>query len=74
MRLFVSAVLVATGGIMIAAVDGSVRGVEANTIGAALVLLGLVSALVMLMLRESRGGFTRSDAHEDDHPTVLPRR
>jgi hypothetical protein len=74
MRLFVSAVLVAAGAIMIAAVDGSVRGVEANTIGAVLVLLGLVTALVMLVVRASRGGFTASDAHEEDHPTVLPRR
>jgi hypothetical protein len=73
MPLFASGVLVAGGAILILAVNGSVRGIEANTIGAVLVLLGLVSALVILLFRANRDRYT-GRVGDDDPPAVLPRR
>jgi hypothetical protein len=49
MRLLGSAALVVAGLIVVFWVNGSVRGVEANTIGGVLVLIGLLSALVILV-------------------------
>ncbi|HYZ91455.1 MAG TPA: hypothetical protein VFA34_03565 [Actinomycetota bacterium] len=73
MHLFISAVVVVAGAILIAAVDESVRGIEASTIGGILVLLGLVYALGAFLLRQRRHEFdTRRP--EDDEPAAFPRR
>lgn len=81
MRLIGSASLVLAGLILILWVNGSVRGVEANTIGAVMLLLGLVSALVTVALRAGRDEVApRPDEdklaprHDEDDPIVLPRR
>jgi hypothetical protein len=72
MRLIASALLVLAGLILILWVNGSVRGVEANTIGGAMLLLGLVSALVTVAFRAGRDkGAPRP---EEDEPMGLPRR
>jgi hypothetical protein len=72
MRLIGSASLALAGLILILWVNGSVRGVEANTIGGAMLLLGLVSAVVIVALRAGRDkGAPRPEEHD---PMGLPRR
>jgi hypothetical protein len=72
MRLIGSASLALAGLILILWVNGSVRGVEANTIGGAMLLLGLVSAVVIVALRAGRDkGAPRP---EEDEPVGLHRR
>jgi hypothetical protein len=71
LHLFESAVLVGAGAVLIAVVDGSLRGIEATTFGAVLVLLGLVYALAAILVAQMRNGFTTA---EDDEPVVFPRR
>jgi hypothetical protein len=72
MRLIASASLVLAGLILILWVNGSVQGVEANTIGGAMLLLGLVSALVAVAFRAGRDkGAPRP---EEEEPMGLPRR
>ena len=72
MRLIVSALLVVAGLIVILWVNGSAWGVEANTIGGTVVLLGLVSALVAMALRARRD--QASGRSEDDEPVALTRK
>jgi hypothetical protein len=65
-----SIVLVVAGAVLVWGVDTSVGGISANTIGASLILIGLIVAFVALALwahRDSFGGQRR-----DDH-TVLRR-
>lgn len=71
MRLVTSASLVLGGLILIVWIEGSVRGVEANTIGGVMVLLGLVSALVLVALRANR---KEAAPGEQEDSVVLPRR
>jgi hypothetical protein len=72
MRLIGSASLALAGLILILWVNGSVRGVEANTIGGAMLLLGLVSAVVIVAFHAGRDkGAPRP---EEDEPMGLPRR
>ncbi|HEX7255041.1 MAG TPA: hypothetical protein VF236_03865 [Gaiellaceae bacterium] len=72
MRLLGSAALVVAGAILILFVSGSVRGIDANTIGAILLLVGFVSALAVVALRTAREeGARRAD---DDQPAAFPRR
>jgi hypothetical protein len=74
MRLIGSASLVLAGLSLLLWVNGSVRGVEANTIGGAMLLLGLVSALFIVALDALRNeGAPRHD-DDDDEPMILPRR
>lgn len=54
MRFVASVSLVLAGLILILWVSGSISGVEANTIGGVLLLLGFVSALVLVALHASR--------------------
>jgi hypothetical protein len=73
MRLIGSASLVLAGLSLLLWVNGSVRGVEANTIGGAMLLLGLVSALFIVALDALRNeGAPRHD-DDDDEPMILPR-
>lgn len=67
--LFVSMLLVAAGAILVWGVTGSVAGINVNTVGATLILAGLLVALVSLVLWASREGFT---GRRGDH-TVLRR-
>jgi hypothetical protein len=75
MGLILSAAVVAAGVILITAVEGSLGGVAANTIGAVLVLFGLLSALIILvvgaMMRESTA---IPPARDEDEANVFPRR
>jgi hypothetical protein len=73
MRLLVSAVLVAAGAVMIGAVDGSVGGIAARTIGAFLIILGAVYALLTVLLSRKRG-VSPARIGEDDEITVGPHR
>jgi hypothetical protein len=63
---YVSVVLVAVGVVLIWGIDGSVRNLEANTIGGIVVLVGLVGALVSMVLWAKREG--SSVPVEDDAP------
>ena len=71
MRLLGSAALVAAGAIVIVFVGGSLRGVDVNTIGAVLLFVGFVAALVVVSRRAARGAPAR---RPDDEPGVYPRR
>jgi hypothetical protein len=71
-RLLGIAVLLLGGALLIFVVDGSLRGIGANTIGAVLVLLALVSALVIAMLRATRA--ETGPRGEGDQPATLRRR
>ena len=73
MRLLVSAVLVAGGAVMIGAVDESVVGIAASTIGAILIILGAAYALLTVLLSRKRGG-SPARISEDDEMTVGPHR
>jgi hypothetical protein len=70
MRLLGSASLVLVGLIVILWVDGSIRGLEANTIGGVLLLLGFVSALLFALgaAREARA------PRGDNDSFAVPRR
>jgi uncharacterized membrane protein len=73
MHLLLSALLVGAGAVLVAAVNESVRGIEANTIGAVMILLGLSYALVALVISRTRADFAARPV-EDDEPEVFPRR
>jgi hypothetical protein len=73
MHLLLSALLVGAGAVLVAAADESVRGIEANTIGGVVILLGLLYALVALVVSGTRAHFA-ARAVEDDEPAVFPRR
>jgi hypothetical protein len=63
-------VLVAAGVVLVWGVNTSVSGISANTIGAGLILIGLIVSLVALALWARRGSF--AGQRRDDH-TVLRR-
>ena len=54
MRFVASSVLVLAGLILILWVEGSIRGVSVDTVGGVMVLLGLVSAIVILAFGAGR--------------------
>lgn len=70
MGLVGSASLVLAGLVLIFWVDGSVRGVEASTIGGVMLLLGLLAALVVVAPRGRR----REAAPRDEEDSVALRR
>jgi hypothetical protein len=72
MRLVGSACLIVAGLILILWVNGSVRGVEANTIGGALLLLGFVTALVTVALGARRA--QEAPPRDEREPIALSRR
>jgi hypothetical protein len=63
---YVSVVLVAVGVVFIWGIDGSVRNLDANTIGGIVVLAGLIGALVSTVVWAKREG--SSLPVEDDAP------
>ena len=72
MRLLGIAVLLLGGALLIFVVDGSLRGIGANTIGSVLVLVAFVSALVLAMLRATRA--ETGSRGEGDQTATLRRR
>jgi hypothetical protein len=54
MQFLASALVVLAGGTLIFLVDGSVRGIDVDTIGGVLVLVGFVSALLLVLLAATR--------------------
>lgn len=73
MHLLLSALLVGAGAVLVAAANGSVRGIEANTIGAVMILLGLLYALIVSVISLTRADLA-APAVEDDEPQVFPQR
>jgi hypothetical protein len=66
-----SVVLVAVGVVLIWGINGSVRGIEVNTIGGILVLAGLIGALLSLVRSARKEG--SSIGSMDDEPRILRR-
>ena len=68
--LVASVVLVVAGAVLVLAGDGSVGGIHVNTFGAALILVGLIVALVGLAAWAHRDGFA---GQRRDDKTVVRR-
>jgi hypothetical protein len=67
MGIGVSLILIAVGAILTWAVNASVSGLEIDTIGVILMVVGLAGLLLSLMFWSSWGGFHR---HERDEIVV----
>jgi beta-lactamase regulating signal transducer with metallopeptidase domain len=74
MGIGTSLVLIAVGAILAFAVNASVSGIEINTIGTILMVVGavgLVISLIWMMQADRRGGTTvRRERYVDDRPPV----
>jgi hypothetical protein len=71
MGIGVSLVLIAVGAILTWAVNASVSGLELNTIGVILMVVGALGLLLSLMFWSSWGGFggaRRRTTYVDDAP------
>ena len=71
MGIGVSLILIAVGAILTWAVTAEVSGVEVQTVGVILMVVGLVGGLISLMFWSSWGGFggTRRETVVHDGPT-----
>ena len=61
MGIGVSLILIAVGAILTWAVTAEVSGVDINTVGVILMVVGLVGGLISLVFWSSWGGFHRGD-------------
>ena len=68
MGIGVSLILIAAGAILTWAVQATVSGVDINTIGVILMIVGAVGILLSLMFWSSWGGPARGRAPEDAPP------
>ena len=70
MGIGVSLILIAVGAILAFAVNADVSGLEVETIGWILLVVGIVGALLSLMFWSSWGGFSRRETvvREDTAP------
>ena len=71
MGIGVSLILIAVGAILTWAVNASVSGLELDTIGVILMIVGVVGLLLSLMFWSSWGGFggaSRRTTYVDDAP------
>jgi hypothetical protein len=74
MALLLSVVVTAVGAFLLWGVDRSIGGVNANTIGAILVVLGAIGALMSLVLRSRSSRYVDRDYDDDDERlTTRPR-
>ena len=71
MGIGVSLILIAVGAILTWAVTAEVNGVEVQTVGVILMVVGLAGGLISLMFWSSWGGFggTRRETIVHDGPT-----
>jgi hypothetical protein len=71
MGIGVSLILIAVGAILTWAVTAEVNGVEVQTVGVILMVVGLAGGLISLMFWSSWGGFggTRRETVVHDGPT-----
>ena len=71
MGIGVSLILIAVGAILTWAVSAEVNGVDVQTVGVILMVVGLVGGLVSLMFWSSWGGFggTRRETVVHDGPS-----
>ena len=72
MGIGVSLILAAAGAILLWAVDAEVSGVDISTVGAILLVVGIVGALLSLVFWSSWGGFG-GGSRSDHHTTVVER-
>lgn len=63
MGLGISIVLAAIGAVLLWAVDASVAGVEVDTVGFILLVVGIAGALLSLVLWSTWGRFERAEEH-----------
>jgi uncharacterized protein DUF6458 len=71
MGIGVSLILIAVGAILTWAVNATVSGLELNTIGVILMIVGAIGLLLSLMFWSSWGGFAgtrRRTTYVDDAP------
>jgi len=70
MGIGVSLILIAVGAILAFAVNADVSGLEIETIGWILLVVGIVGALISMMFWSSWGGFNRRETvvREDAGP------
>jgi len=70
MGIGVSLILIAVGAILAFAVNADVSGLEIETVGWILLVVGIVGALLSMMFWSSWGGFSRREAivREDAGP------
>lgn len=61
MGLGVSIILIAVGAVLVWAVEASMAGVDVNTLGWILLVVGALGALLSLVFWSSWGGFARRD-------------
>ena len=69
MGIGVSLILAAAGAILLWAVDAEVSGLDISTVGAILLIVGIVGAILSLVFWSSWGGFGGSR----DETTVIER-
>jgi len=73
MGLFGSVALIALGAILLWGVNATVAGVDANTIGAILMMVGGIGGLLSLVLRSRSRRFNGRDDSDEERLTSLPR-
>lgn len=73
MGVLVSVVVIAVGAFLVWGVSGSIGGVEANTIGVILIVVGGIGALLSLVFRSRSSRFSGRDDGDQERLTTLPR-
>lgn len=61
MGIGVSIFLLAVGAILTFAIDASVSGIDLDTVGVILMIVGIIGLLMSMMFWNSWGGFRRAD-------------
>ena len=73
MGITVSILLAAAGAILLWAVNADVNGVDLDTVGVILLIVGIVGAVLSLVFWSSWGGFGRSETTVIDRGDSGPR-
>jgi hypothetical protein len=77
MGVAISIVLIAAGAILTWAVTAEAEGIDVNTVGVILLIVGLLGLVLSLIFWSSWGGFQRRTTYVDDrhaYPPAAPRR
>jgi hypothetical protein len=77
MGVAVSLVLIAAGAILTWAVTAEAEGIDVNTVGVILLVVGLLGLVLSLIFWSSWGGFHRSTTYvegREPYPPAAPRR
>jgi hypothetical protein len=73
MGVLASVVVIAVGAFLLWGLSGSIGGVDGNTIGVILIVLGAIGAVLSLVLRSRSSRHTGPDYDDEERLTTLPR-